>query len=282
MITQKRVDLTEELFKSGVGFEAMPLHDVVLPYAEADVLACAGVYQSQMADFKKEENKSLTNITDLMNEMLMFCVECEQNGIKISEEALDAVEREYAAEKEQIEARLDLLVKEVMGDTPINLASGQDMTKVIYSREIIDRERHIKTWNVGTDANGKAKFAPRALSKREGFLRALNNTTKFIEKIPPGALFLPPLSAIGEGFYKQQSLQTSLVFSVDDGAVKTKTKFQFIEGKNGKQLNQFSGTADAKLLDLSSFNILSRTLVPQNSYRFLPLIFFNLVPISNR
>ena len=182
MITQKRVDLTEELFKSGVGFEAMPLHDVVLPYAEADVLACAGVYQSQMADFEKEENKSLTNITDLMNKMLMFCVECEQNGIKISQEALDAVEREYAAEKEQIEARLDLLVKEVMGDTPINLASGQDMTKVIYSREIIDRERHIKTWNVGTDANGKAKFAPRALSKREGFLRALNNTTKFIEK----------------------------------------------------------------------------------------------------
>ena len=85
---------------------------------------------------------------------------------------------------------------------------------------------------------------------------ALNSLlpTKFIEKIPPRALFLPPLSAIGEGVYKQQSLQTSLVFAVDDGAVKTKTNFQFIEGKNGLQLNQFSGTADAKLLDLSSFH----------------------------
>ena len=37
MIEQKKSELVDDLFKSGVGFEAMPLHDVVIPYAEADV-----------------------------------------------------------------------------------------------------------------------------------------------------------------------------------------------------------------------------------------------------
>ena len=43
MIEQKKSELVDDLFKSGVGFEAMPLHDVVIPYDEADVRSCGGV-----------------------------------------------------------------------------------------------------------------------------------------------------------------------------------------------------------------------------------------------
>ena len=39
IFTQKKSDLVDELFKSGVGFEAMPL-DIVIEYAEADVKSC--------------------------------------------------------------------------------------------------------------------------------------------------------------------------------------------------------------------------------------------------
>ena len=43
--------------------------------------------------------------------------------------------------QQDLNKRLEQIVEEVMGDTPINLASGADMTKVVYSREVIDRNK---------------------------------------------------------------------------------------------------------------------------------------------
>ena len=47
-----------------------------------------------------------------------------------------------------------------MGDTPININSGRDMTKVIYSREVTNREAHLQTFNIGTNAAGKSLRPP--------------------------------------------------------------------------------------------------------------------------
>ena len=41
-VTNKKSDLVDELFKSGVGFESMPL-ETVIEYAEADVRACGEI-----------------------------------------------------------------------------------------------------------------------------------------------------------------------------------------------------------------------------------------------
>ena len=75
-----------------------------------------------------------------MNEMLLFLVELERNGIAIDTETLHQVRDEYLAEKQSIERRLDEIVLDVMGDTPINLNSGIDMTAVVYSRRVNDRD----------------------------------------------------------------------------------------------------------------------------------------------
>ena len=64
MITQKKNDLVDDLFKSGVGFEAMPL-DTVIDYAEADVRACAEIYLAQQDDYARANNQSLVPIRDL-------------------------------------------------------------------------------------------------------------------------------------------------------------------------------------------------------------------------
>ena len=57
-IVQKKSDLVDDLFKSGVGFEAMPLLTVI-EYAEADVRSCAGIFVDQLKDFEQPANKSL-------------------------------------------------------------------------------------------------------------------------------------------------------------------------------------------------------------------------------
>ena len=180
MIEQKKSELVDDLFKSGVGFEAMPLDDVVIPYAEADVRSCAGVYLSQMDAFEAEENVSLKPIVVLMNEMLEFLVECETNGVKIDLEELSSIGEQFQKEHDELSKRLEEIVEIVMGDTPINLNSGADVSKLIYSREVVNRDYHIQTFRIGTNAEGKPLPPPR-MNKAE-FNNAVRSNTRVIQK----------------------------------------------------------------------------------------------------
>lgn len=174
-VTRKKSHLIDEMFKNKIGFEAMPL-DTVIEYADADVLSCAEIYLQQLEDFADAKNKGMQPVLDLMNDMLLFLAEIERNGIKIDLEALSKVEEQFVAEKAEIEQRLNEIVKDVMGDTPINLNSGADMSMVIYSRKVVDRAKHIETWNIGTDARGKPLYPPRMTPSQ--FANAVRTTTE--------------------------------------------------------------------------------------------------------
>jgi DNA polymerase I-like protein with 3'-5' exonuclease and polymerase domains len=174
-VTRKKSDLVDTYFKDGIGFEAMPL-DTVIEYAEADVQSCAEVYLSQKEEYEQERSKGLQPVVNLMNEMLLFLVEIERNGVCISLDTLSVVEADFVAEKTQIEQTLSDIVKDVMGDTPINLQSGADMSKVIYSREVVDRNLHKETFNIGLDHRGKPLMRPRMSANQ--FITAVRKTTK--------------------------------------------------------------------------------------------------------
>lgn len=178
-VTHKKGELVEEMFKKGIGFEKMPLA-TVLEYAEADVVSCAEVFLSQIDELAHPNNNGLSGTIDLMCEMLQFLVEIERNGIRIDLDVLAEVEALFAAEKAEIERRLHEIVRHVMGDTPINLNSGQDMTKVVFSREVTDRALHKDMFNIGTGANGKPLPAPRM--KKTEFAAAVRATTKVVHK----------------------------------------------------------------------------------------------------
>ena len=159
-VTRKKSELVDDLFKSGTGFEAMPL-ETVIEYADADVLSTAEIYLAQQKDLLKESNRGLLPVFTLMNEMLLFLVEIERNGIAIDKTTLHAVRDEFLLEKAQLEKDLDAIVSDVMGDTPINLNSGVDMTAVVYSRTVKDRNYHKGAFNIGMNARGKPLPTPR-------------------------------------------------------------------------------------------------------------------------
>ena len=174
-VTRKKSELVDELFKSGTGFEAMPI-EVVREYAEADVVSCGEIYLSQQEMFNTDPNKPLLNIVRLMNEMTWFLLEIESNGCKIDMDVLNQVESDFRTEKAELEKALNQIVSEVMGDTVINLNSGQDMTKVVYSRQVLDREKHRSTWNIGVNSKGKPLMPPRM--NRSQFNRSVRATTQ--------------------------------------------------------------------------------------------------------
>ena len=112
--------------------------------------------------------------------MLLCLVELESNGINVDSAVLAEVEAEFRAEKKQLEKRLNEIVESVMGDTPINLNSGADMTKVVYSRQVVDRNMHQQVFNIGVGANGKPLRPPRM--KPSEFTRAVRSTTQVVQK----------------------------------------------------------------------------------------------------
>jgi DNA polymerase I-like protein with 3'-5' exonuclease and polymerase domains len=178
-VHRKKSDLVDDLFKGGTGFEEMPL-ETVIEYANADVISCAEIFIDQKLDLAQESNAGLKPVFDLMNEMLLFLVEIERNGIKIDLEVLNAVEAEYLAEKNAIEAELNSIIEEVMGDTPINLNSGADMSKVVYSRYIPDRDYHCSVFNIGSYPSGRKKMPPKMTAGQ--FSNAVRKSSRVMKK----------------------------------------------------------------------------------------------------
>jgi len=156
-VTHKKSDLVDDMFKDGIGFEAMPL-ETVDEYAEADVISCAEIFLDQVDDLRF--SPGLYPVIKMMNEMLLFLVEIERNGIKIQLTILEEVKQQFIAEREALIKRLTEIARHVLGDTPFNLNSGKDQSKIVYSREVVDRDLHIKLFNIGVGPNGKPLPTP--------------------------------------------------------------------------------------------------------------------------
>ena len=178
-VTHKKSDLTEEYWNKGVGFESMPL-PVVMEYADADVLSCAEIFIEQQKDWEKPENASLNNIVELMNDMLEFIVEIEHNGIKIDTDRLAEVEAEFRAELVELENDLNEIARSVMGDTPFSLTSGPDISKIVFSREVVHPITHKLQFNLGLDKWGRKQYPPYMTDRQ--FNDAVRKTTRIIKK----------------------------------------------------------------------------------------------------
>lgn len=178
-VTRKKSDLVDGMFKSGTGFEAMPLA-TVLEYAEADVISCAEIYLQQEEELNSPEYADMRPCFQLGQDNLDFLTHMEGNGCKIDLSVLDEVERQFVEEQEVLGRYLNTTVETLMGDTPVNLNSGIDINKVIYGREVTDRDLHRRIFNVGLGPTGKP--LPPARMKPTQFNTAVRSTTMLVQK----------------------------------------------------------------------------------------------------
>lgn len=179
-VTRKKSDLVDELFKSGTGFEAIPL-DTVLEYAEADVISCAEIYLQQEKELNSPEYIDMKPIFKLAQDKLEFLVEIEDNGCAIDKDVLAVVEEDFIEEAKELEKELKITVQDVMGDSPINLGSGIDICAVFYGRKVTDRELHKRIFNIGVNSKGK-QLPPARFKNKTEFNTAVRATTELVFK----------------------------------------------------------------------------------------------------
>ncbi len=178
-LPQKKSDLVAEYWRDKVGFESMPW-EIVQEYGIADILSAAHLYLSQQTRLLEPENESLKATFDMSMEFMYELALTERNGIAIDISALDEVESAYRKEQETLHTRLSEICREVMGDTPTQLSSPEQLSTLIYSRTVRDKKVWAKTFNLGK--NDRGKDLPRPKMSSSQFTTAVRQHTDIVRR----------------------------------------------------------------------------------------------------
>jgi DNA polymerase I-like protein with 3'-5' exonuclease and polymerase domains len=134
-LNTRKQDTLKEYFAKGMGVDEIPKQELK-EYLRADLKATQELCASQ---YKKLINSPLMDTVILTNKVAMTLARTHRNGFKVDQDVLESVRKEFEAEKISIEKRLSAQVRDLMGDTPINLNSPEQMSWVIYSRKPKDK-----------------------------------------------------------------------------------------------------------------------------------------------
>lgn len=159
----------------------MPIEEVE-EYGRGDIQSCAELYLAQEERLQQDGYKGLRPTIDMMHEFCRVLSDMQRTGVKIDEAALQKVEAEYLDEAENLRFYLNSVIREVMGDTPVNLESPQQLSEVVYSR-VVKPECHdkwLETFNIGKDERGKNLRRPK-MSVRE-YVDNVKVLTKLVMK----------------------------------------------------------------------------------------------------
>ena len=160
LATQKQ-DTLKEYFKKGFSVADIPPNELS-EYLSADLHATQQLSDEIYRKLNTVEYAELMDTVVLTNKVALTLAKIYQKGFAVDLNKLEEVRVEFETEKHEIEKRLKLQVKQLMGDTPINLNSPEQMSWVIYSRKPKDKT----TWTHNFDS----------YMKKLDYINAVNET----------------------------------------------------------------------------------------------------------
>ena len=163
----KKQDTLKEYMKRGVAINEIP-YELLKEYLYADLGATWGLFYEQSCDLRDDDNRLLYPIVELTMETCVVLARIYQNGFTVDLDALEQVRTQFQEEKQQIEQELQVQVRELMGDTPINLNSPEQLSWIVYSRKPINKT----DW-----ANGADPYM-----SQDAFKRFINGSSEPVRK----------------------------------------------------------------------------------------------------
>ena len=141
---------------SGLGIANIPIKDLE-KYGRNDVAITKSLYEKQVEAYQGKLTSKMIPHLDMLNEFLVVLTNMERNGIQIDVDYLSDLQTILNKEYMSLKVKISNTIQEVMGDTPINITSSEQLCKVIYSREIIDKKDWATTFGLGLDENGRRR-----------------------------------------------------------------------------------------------------------------------------
>ena len=135
----KKQDTLKEYFKRGYSTRTIPI-DELTEYLIADLEATQQLADKLMYRLNTPADSGLMGTVDLTNQVAVCLSRIYQRGFTVDSKALDEVRTEFEQERDQLTSDLQAHVRRLMGDTPINLNSPEQLSWVIYSRKVNDKQ----------------------------------------------------------------------------------------------------------------------------------------------
>ena len=142
----KKQDTMKEYFKNKVPIDEIPKQELA-DYLTADLKATQELSDVLYKKLNTKEYSGLMNTVVLTNRVAVTLARIYQNGFTVDMTKLNEVRDEFEKEKAETEKRLTKQVTNLMGDTPINLNSPEQMSWVIYSRKPKDKVEWANTFS---------------------------------------------------------------------------------------------------------------------------------------
>jgi len=164
-LATKKQGTLKEYFKKGYSVADIPPQELS-EYLSADLHATQQLSDEIYKKLNTVEYAELMDTVILTNRVALTLAKIYQKGFAVDLDKLDEVKVEFETEKQNIEKRLRLQVKQLMGDTPINLNSPEQMSWVIYSRKPKDKT----TWTHSFDSYMKTSAYKEVVSEKSDII----------------------------------------------------------------------------------------------------------------
>ena len=131
----KKQDTLKEYFAKGYSTRDIPYNELC-EYLSADLHATQQLSDKLIYRLNTESDAGLRGTVDLTNQMAVCLARIYQRGFKVDLNVLDSVRQEFEQEQKELESSLESTVRRVMGDTPININSPEQLSWVVYGRKV--------------------------------------------------------------------------------------------------------------------------------------------------
>lgn len=134
----KKQDTLKEYFAKGYSTRDIPYNELA-EYLVADLEATQQLSDKLMYRLQSKDS-GLMETVQLSNQLAVRLARVYQRGFSVDLSKLDEVQTEFEQEKKELITALETHVRKVMGDTPINLNSPEQLSWVIYGRKVLDKQ----------------------------------------------------------------------------------------------------------------------------------------------
>ena len=181
----KKQDTLKAYFKKGYSTRDIP-HDELSEYLSADLHATQQLSDKLMYRLNTEADAGLRGTVDLTNEVAVCLSRIYQRGFTVDMAKLDEVRQEFEQERCQLIDDLNVHVRRLMGDTPINLNSPEQLSWVIYSRKVNDKQfwaQKVDPYMNDTDFRNLVSAHTTRMSKTRAVQCRECNGTGYVRKV---------------------------------------------------------------------------------------------------
>ena len=148
-------DTLKKYFRDGFNTNEIPLQELSF-YLRRDLDTTSELFHAIESDYANPESATLHAVRGVTFNTCKTLTRMYMRGVAVDKSALEAVRVEFEEERAAILERLSKKTRDLMGATPINLNSPEQVSQVVFSRRVNDKKEWADLFNfVNNDAEFK-------------------------------------------------------------------------------------------------------------------------------